>query len=185
MVGEYKSKKSSFRQSKICAVNFNITRTKFQIFLRVDVIFRLFGCDRKINWEIEYNRRIPSCSHIGINTMNHDHFVHLSSLKTKRIKKLRYVNQANNARWIKAIANDTPPSNNIIQGFSRSGFSRLCIFLYLLVLPTLVLPRRGFTKLIKWIELDVIIKSKLNYSNRLITWWPKTSRILFFTKLWN
>lgn len=44
-----------------------------------------------------------SYNHIGINTMNHDHQMRLSSLRTSKIKKIKQMNQLHKARCSTAI----------------------------------------------------------------------------------
>ena len=40
---------------------------------------------------------MESYNHIGMNTMNHDHFVRLSKRNTSNIKKIKQINHVNNA----------------------------------------------------------------------------------------
>ena len=83
--------------------NINIFNT-YQIFLRIlrkDRSCPFLQCVTILN--TRYKSSMESYSHIGINTMNQDHFVLLSRRKTSRIRKIKQINQVNRARCTTAI----------------------------------------------------------------------------------
>ena len=76
----------------------------YQIFLRIlrkDRSCPFLQCVTILN--TRYKSSMESYSHIGIKTMNQDHFVLLSRRKTSRIRKIKQINQVNRARCTTAI----------------------------------------------------------------------------------